>query len=111
MLGMTDFLAATALVPAGELRWKAFLPEDWSQGRTTFGGVVGALAAEAAAQVAGEHRPVRSLDVAFVAPLPFGAVELEAEVLGEGRSVIQLAVSVRSGELLGARAHVVAGSS
>jgi hypothetical protein len=34
--------------------------------------------------VAGPDRPLRTLDVAFVAPLPPGPVAVDAEVLGGG---------------------------
>ena len=108
---MTDFSTAMQLTPIGDLRWAGDLPADWAQGRTIFGGLVGALAARAATQVVGAERPLRTLDVAFVAPLPAGPVELDVEVLGAGKAVTQLVVSFRSGGVLGARVHVVAGAS
>lgn len=106
-----DFETASAITPTGNLTWSAHLPADWAQGRTTYGGLVGAIAARVAAEVAGADRPIRTLDLAFVAPLPPGEVEIEAEVLGSGKAVTQLVVSVRSGGTLGSRAHVVAGAA
>ncbi|MFI7587013.1 acyl-CoA thioesterase [Spongisporangium articulatum] len=105
---MTDFQDASALAPAGDLRWTADLPPDWTQGRTAFGGLVAALAADVAARVCGPDRPIRSLDVAFVAPLT-GPVEVTVEELGAGRSATQLSVSLRSAQTgeLGTRVHVV----
>jgi acyl-CoA thioesterase len=111
MLRMTDFSTAMHLTPIGDLRWAAHLPADWAQGRTTFGGLIGALAARAAIQVVGAERPLRTLDVAFVAPLPPGPAEVDVEVLGAGKAVTQLAVSIRSAGVLGARVHVVAGAA
>lgn len=108
---MTDFSTAMQLTPIGDLRWAADLPADWGQGRTTFGGLIGALAARAATLVVGAERPLRTLDLAFVAPLPPGPAEVEVEVLGAGKAVTQLVVSFRSGGVLGARVHVVAGAS
>jgi acyl-CoA thioesterase len=108
---MTDFSTAVELTPAGERRWTANLTDDWAQGRTSFGGLLAALAARAAVEVAGADRPLRTLDVAFVAPLPSGPVELDVEVLGAGKAVTQLAVSIRSGGVLGCRVHVVAGAA
>jgi hypothetical protein len=111
MSRMTDFSTAMHLTPIGDLRWAAVLPSDWAQGRTTFGGLVGALAARVAALVVGADRPLRTLDVAFVAPLPAGPAELDVEMLGAGKAITQLVVNVRSGGVLGARVHVVAGAS
>jgi acyl-CoA thioesterase len=73
--------------------------------------LIGALAARAATLAVGVERPLRSLDLAFIAPLPAGAVEVDVEVLGAGKAVTQLTVSFRSGGVLGARVHVVAGAS
>jgi acyl-CoA thioesterase len=108
---MTTFDETAALTPAGPNRWTAELAPDWAQGRTTFGGLVAALTTTAAAEVSGPGRPLRSIDVAFVAPLAAGPVTIETEVLGEGRTVTQLDVSVRQGGVLGTRAYVVAGAS
>ncbi len=108
---MTAFDETTALTPAGSDRWTAQLAPDWMQGRTVFGGLVAAVATRAAADVAGADRPLRSVDVAFVAPLSPGTVEVTAEVLAAGRAVTHLAVSVWQEDVLGARLHVVAGAS
>ena len=108
---MTDFSTAVQLTPIGDRRWAADLPADWGQGRTTFGGLIGALAARAAILVVGPERPLRTLDVAFVASLPAGPAEVDVEVLGGGKAVTQLAVTFRSGGLLGARVHVVLGAA
>ncbi len=99
---MVDFSTAVELEPAGEHRWRARLTSA-------------ALGGQAAAEVAGPGRPLRTLDVAFVAPLPPGEVVLEAEVLGEGKSTIQVEVSVYAGgpggRVLGCRVFAVAGAS
>lgn len=106
-----SFETASALVPAGHLRWTGLLTGDWAQGRTTFGGLLAAMAGRAAVEVAGPERPLRTLDIAFVAPLPPGPVTVDVEVLGAGRAVTQLVVSLRQGDVLGTRVHVVAGAS
>jgi Thioesterase-like superfamily len=108
---MTDFATAMELTPIGDRRWSATISADWSQGRTTFGGLLAALAARVATQVVGAERPIRTMDVAFVAPIPPGPVELDVEMLGEGKAVSQLVVSLRSGGALGCRVHVVAGAA
>jgi len=107
---VTSFETASALTRTGDTTWTATLPPDWSQGRTTFGGLQAAIATSAAAEVAGPERRVRTLDVGFAAPLVAGPVEVSAEVLGSGRSVTQVQVSLRQDGVLGCRAYVVAGT-
>jgi len=108
---MTDFATAIQLTSTGDRRWTTTLAADWSQGRTTFGGLLAALAARVAAEVVGAERPIRTMDVAFVAPIPPGLAELEVEELGTGKAVTQVVVSIRSGGVLGCRVHVVAGAA
>lgn len=108
---MTEFSDAMRLTPTGDRRWSATLPADWGQGRTMFGGLLAALAARVAGQVVGADRPLRTLDVAFLAPIPPGEVELQLEVLGQGKAVTQLVVDLRSSGELGCRVHVVAGAA
>lgn len=67
------------------------LPEDWGQGRATFGGLLGALANQAMRACLTDDRPLRSLNVAFVGPAAPGAtVQIRAEVLRQGKSVTQV---------------------
>ncbi|TVP57728.1 MAG: thioesterase family protein [Halomonadaceae bacterium] len=67
------------------------LPEDWGQGRATFGGLLGALANQAMRACLSDHRPLRSLSVAFVGPAaPGEKVQIRAEVLRQGKSVTQI---------------------
>lgn len=107
---MTSFDDTSAVDAVGPGRWTARLAADWAQGRTTFGGLLAALTARVAREVAGPDRPLRTMDVAFLAPLRAGPVELAAEVLGEGKSVMQLAVSVVQDGVATCRVHVVAGA-
>jgi acyl-CoA hydrolase len=101
---------AAALTRLDDARWAGEFPADWTQGRTMFGGLQAALATTVAQELAGPDRPLRTLDVGFVAPMAPGPVELTAEVLGSGRSATQLQVSLRQDGVLGCRVHVVAGS-
>ena len=77
---MTTFEEAATLTRVDDGRWTATLPADWAQGRTMFGGLQAALATAVAQEVAGPDRPLRTLDVGFVAPTTAGPVELVAEV-------------------------------
>ncbi len=66
------------------------VPAEWAQGRATFGGLVAALVYSAMRSKVSDGRPVRSLAISFVGPVAPGAVQLEVEVLREGRAVVQV---------------------
>ena len=53
------------------------------------------------------ERPLATLDVAFLAPIGPGEVEITTEVLREGRYVSQASAEVRFAGILGARVHGV----
>jgi len=70
------------------------IPEDWMQGRAGYGGLVGALALKAMRSHVGAQRKVRSLLIAFVAPVGAGAFTIQSRVLREGKSVSQVEAQV-----------------
>jgi acyl-CoA thioesterase len=61
------------------------LPQSWTQGRTAFGGLSGALAYHAASHIEEDLPPLRSAQVAFTGPL-FGALRMEATMLRRGKN-------------------------
>lgn len=61
------------------------IPEDWMQGRTSYGGFSSALALEAARLLADDLPPLRSAQIAFVGPLS-GEVEVRARLLRRGKN-------------------------
>jgi acyl-CoA thioesterase II len=67
------------------------IPSDWSQGRTTFGGVTSALLHSAMRTEIDSARLLRSMNINFVAPVLVDVpITIEVEVLREGRSVSQV---------------------
>ena len=76
--------------------WTAQVPEEWTQGRSLFGGLQAALAARAMRALV-PLAPLRSLQVAFVAPVPAGAVAVEARLLRAGKSVSQVEARIVAG--------------
>lgn len=73
---------------------RAAIPEGWAQGRSTFGGLVVAVALRAMrSQVAAERLP-RSLLATFVAPVAPGGVGLRVRTLREGRAATLLQADV-----------------
>lgn len=65
--------------------WTAAVPDTWGQGRTTFGGLLSALAVRAMRDLV-PAAPLRVLQTTFIAPVPPGAVRIEARVLRTGKS-------------------------
>ncbi len=63
------------------------IPEAWSQGRACFGGLLLAQIARLGERVVSDGRPLRSMNVTYVAPVGPGPIEIEMKVLREGRSV------------------------
>ncbi|MFM5923050.1 MAG: acyl-CoA thioesterase [Novosphingobium sp.] len=71
------------------------IPEDWMQGRTTYGGFSAALALEAARGLAADLPPLRSAQVAFVGPLS-GEVEVRARILRRGKNASWASAEITS---------------
>lgn len=67
------------------------IPQNWGQGRASFGGVVAALVYAVMRSKVPAERPPRSLAITFVGPVESGvATRFEAEVLREGKAVSQV---------------------
>ncbi len=75
------------------------VPADWLQGRTSFGGLISVLAVQAMRDVAGSSWPaavrLRALQTSFIGPVGQGPVEVEVNLLREGKSVRQVQALVR----------------
>lgn len=66
------------------------IPENWGQGRATFGGMVVAIMFGKIAPRVAQGRPVRSVMVSFVAPVAPGDMEIDVQVLREGKAATQI---------------------
>ena len=66
------------------------IPPDWMQGRAGYGGLVGALALKSMRSLVAPERKVRSLLIAFVAPVGPGDFTIQSRVLRAGKSVTQV---------------------
>lgn len=92
-----DLRDALALHAQGN-GFTASISPDWAQGRTVFGGLIAGLAARAVEQRVSSERPFRSLLVNFVGPVAPGTVQIEVEVLREGRALTQATARVLQNE-------------
>lgn len=82
-MNLTELLAGASQEGEGV---RFFIPEDWMQGRTTYGGLSTALALEVVNRSVPDLPPLRSATVSFVGPAG-GEVVGRAKVLRQGRSV------------------------
>jgi acyl-CoA thioesterase len=85
--------------------------DDWSQGRATFGGMVAALGNEAMRRRVPMDRPLRGLNVTFVAPVFPGLVHIDTRVLRVGKVVTIAQAELISADAVAATMTGVYGSA
>jgi len=85
-----DEVLASVLADGEAGSFSAETSEDWGQGRTLFGGVQALLAVRAMRCLVPDAPPLWSLQSTFVAPIAPGRVRLQAQVLRQGRSALQI---------------------
>jgi acyl-CoA thioesterase len=85
------------------------LPGNWMQGRTAYGGISAVLALTAARAAVGESGPLRSVQVAYIAPLA-GSIEARGRVLRRGRNAAFVQADLAAGGELGLAACFVFGN-
>ncbi|GAA0297065.1 acyl-CoA thioesterase II [Psychrosphaera haliotis] len=92
--------------------YKLTIPDNWSQGRTVFGGLSAALAYQAAENLISDGRELRAFHCNFVGPLNVDEeVEVSAEVLRTGRNVTQILAKVVQNGQVGVMVQVCFGVS
>ena len=89
-MSLPQVLAAARPIDGG---FAATVPENWMQGRTTYGGFSAALALVAAQRLVDGLPPLRSATVNFVGPLA-GEVEVRAKLLRQGRNASWISAEV-----------------
>ncbi len=83
-----------SLVPA-ILQHNDTVPEEWSQGRTAYGGLLGAIGMAALREVVPADRQPRSLFVQFLGPIPPGQnFDVVTEILSSGKSMTVAKVTI-----------------
>lgn len=87
-----DIMVSFAAQPDAPLR----IPQGWSQGRASFGGLVGALLYQAMAEQCEPDRGLRSMAVSFVGPVaPEQDAHFSGEILRQGKAVSQFEARAR----------------
>jgi acyl-CoA thioesterase len=103
MIGLPQVLASMAR--HGDA-WRATIPDNWMQGRTSYGGLSAALALHAAQTSDTGLPPLRSAQIAFIGPLA-GEVTVRPTRLRRGRNAAFVQVDVEGEAGLGLRATFV----
>jgi acyl-CoA thioesterase len=103
MTPIADILGAATPIDGG---FRAAIPADWLQGRTTYGGMSSALALHAAQISEPDLPPLRSAQVSFIGPLS-GEVSVTATRLRRGRNAAFIQADIVSEAGLGYRATFV----
>lgn len=78
--------------------YRVTVGDDWTQGRTAFGGMIAAVGNEAMRRIVPRDRPLRSLTTTFVAPAPAGTWRIAARVLRVGKAVTVAQCEIYDGE-------------
>lgn len=85
-MDLNDLLSAARIHPEAVM-----IPEDWTQGRACYGGLMAALLYETMRGHVSPERPVRSLAITFVAPAQAQVpITFAIEILREGKGVSSL---------------------
>ena len=88
------FAALIAGEPVAPGKVRLNVPDEWTQGRATYGGLVAAAGLKAMRALVEPERLPRSLHVAFVAPVAPGESMVEATVLRKGRAVTSVEAKI-----------------
>lgn len=103
---MTPFSALIASLQQadGDAPWRAHIPADWQQGRTTFGGLTAALCLAAVQRGFGDDLPpLRAAQFIFCGPAG-GDVEIRTAALRRGKSSLFASADLHAGGSLATRA-------
>jgi len=101
---LSEILGSLLPVDGG---WQATVSEDWSQGRTCFGGLVAAVGNQAMRKLVTAERPLRSLQTTFIAPAPPGNWRVNPRVLRVGKAVTLAACDIMaSGQVVATQVGV-----
>ena len=103
---MTSLKQAIDALEPTEGGWRGTVPDNWTQGRTAYGGFSAALALHAAQRSDTDLPPLRSAQVSFIGPLS-GEITIRAQRLRRGRNAAFVQVDVESAAGLGLRATFV----
>lgn len=107
---LTSFTRLMASLRSEGGRLTVEAPQDWRQGRTTYGGLAAALCLEGALRAFPDLPPLRSAQIAFIGPAD-GVLAVETSILRAGRSVTFVNADLSGEKGLAARAIFAFGAA
>ena len=108
MLASSEFEAATAVEPVGELAFRSIVPDGWQQGRGAFGGLVlGTLLRAILRSEPDAQRAARTLAGDICGPVLPGPTDIHVRVLRRGSSQSNLSAELTQGGAVLATATAV----
>jgi acyl-CoA thioesterase len=106
----TPFTALVRAIRNDNGAFAVNIPEDWMQGRTTYGGLTAALSLEATLRAFPDLPPLRSAQVSFIGPAG-GDVVISASMLRRGKSVTFAGADLAGASGLAARSVFAFGAA
>jgi acyl-CoA thioesterase len=107
---VTPFSDLLNAIRGAEDIYHASIPDDWLQGRTSFGGLTAALCLAATERAVPDLPPLRSAQFTFIGPAG-GDVEMRPRLLRRGKSSVFAAVELRAGRALATHAILSFGAA
>lgn len=108
---MIDFDDAITWARGDDDTFTGAFPDDWTQVRTIFGGLIAGVGLRAIREVVGDARPPVTVDVAFLAPVEPGPASVAVSILRSGRHVTQAEARIVQAGAERARISAVLGAS
>ncbi|AOH87171.1 hypothetical protein AWL63_23675 (plasmid) [Sphingomonas panacis] len=105
---MTQFSDILESMTLDAERYSVVVPDDWLQGRTTYGGLSAALSVAAAERTLVEEIPLRSAQFCFVGPT-YGEMSVRPAILRRGKATTVMGVDLHGRDDLAVRATLVFG--
>jgi acyl-CoA thioesterase len=107
---MTSFCDLISAVTRDGDIFKITVPDDWRQGRTTYGGLSAALCLEAAKRTSPDLPPLRSAQFTLIGPAA-GPLSIHVSTLRRGKSAVFVNVDLTGEAGLAARAVLSFGAA
>lgn len=108
-MNVTELSHILSSIPDGSGPHRVVVPEDWLQGRTTYGGLSAAVCVAAAQRALSEQMPLRSAQFCFIGPT-FGEMKIVTSLLRRGKGTTLLAVDLHGQDGLAVRGTLVFGN-
>ncbi len=106
MTTLNSFTELSAQRQPTEQGVRFVVSDDWLQGRTCYGGLISAFAVQAMRDRAGtawaDDVGLRALQTCFVGPVTPGSLDIDVQLLRQGRNVCQVQAQVRQGDAVAA---------